>query len=107
MATTQLSTNKEHVVLHPMPKDSGGVSPTCALSNGQTDLSPTFDPDVTCEPALASLYWNPGTHEEHCLRPMDERAFVEVQISRREDPPLSWGKNKQKEFSCMEVGCIA
>lgn len=58
-------------------------------------LVSSVDSAVANEPATAPLSSDPRVPGEHCLRksPMDERVFVEIQVSSREFPTHHWRKN--------------
>ena len=76
------------------------VSPTCAVGNRQTDLALAGDPAMAHESAPASLSCVPGAPGKHCLRqsPTEEKAFVEVQVSRKEVPAHQWNNNKKTQI---------
>lgn len=61
---------------------------------------PAADPAVACEPSPDRSGHGPGAPGEHCLKTsMDERTFVEVQVSNRKAPAHHWRKKaKQNKF---------
>ena len=80
-----------------MPRDLGGVSTHLCIEEeeykGQlwtcSDLWAGFSP----------LGYSPAVPRKYYLRqsPTDEKAFVEVQVSRREVPAHQWSKKKKKK----------
>lgn len=61
---------------------------------GKQTSVPAVGPAVVHKLSPVHLGHGPGAPDEHCLRqsPMDERAFVEVQVSSRETPAHHWSK---------------
>lgn len=77
-----------------MLRDLGKVPSTGALCNRHIDLQVGCG---HCEPVAATLGHGPEPMESNCLRQssVDERAFVEVQVSSRETPAYHCSERKK------------
>lgn len=86
-----------------MPRDPGGVLPTCASSNRQTDLGTGCGTSETAPNSLAVVGKKPGECGPEQIH-MDKREFAEIQASQGEFPAYHQRRRKKHKIGCTADG---